>query len=89
MEQNEHIFGIHSVIEAIESGRTIDKLFMKKDLNGELATRLCHLAKDHGIAIQRVPVERLNRITRKNHQGVVALISAIDYCSLHQLVPTL
>ena len=86
---NEYIFGIHPVIEAIESGRTVDKLYMKKDLNGELAVRLQHLAKEHGIPVHRVPLERLNRFTRKNHQGVVALISAIDYTDLSVLVPTL
>lgn len=89
MEHNDYIFGIHSVIEAIEAGRTVDKLFMKKDLNGELATRLCRLARERGIPVQRVPVERLNKITRKNHQGVVGIVAAVDYCRLSDVVPTL
>ncbi|MDE6135771.1 MAG: 23S rRNA (guanosine(2251)-2'-O)-methyltransferase RlmB [Muribaculaceae bacterium] len=89
MESNEYIFGIHPVIEAIESGRTVDKLYVKKDLNGELAVRLIKLAKSMGIPVQRVPLERLNKITRKNHQGVIALMSEISYHKLDQLVPTL
>lgn len=89
MDSNDYIFGIHSAIEAIESGRTIDKLFIKKDLHGDLAVRLCHLAKDHRIPVQRVPVERLNKITRKNHQGVVAQIAAVAYYRLADIVPTL
>ncbi len=89
MDKTDYIFGIHSVIEAIDSGRTIDKIFIKKDLNGELATRLTQLARTHHIAIQRVPVERLNRITRKNHQGVVALTAAVDYASLGNVMPML
>ncbi len=88
MEQSDYIFGLHSVLEAIEAGRTIDRLLLKKDLNGELATRLCHLARAKGIAMQRVPVEKLDRITRKNHQGVIARMAAIDYCSLGSIVPT-
>lgn len=89
MDTSDYIFGIHSVLEAIEAGRTIDKILIKKDLNGELATRLTQLARAHHIAIQRVPVERLNKITRKNHQGVIAQIAAIDYSDLATLLPTL
>lgn len=54
MESSDYIFGIHSAIEAIESGRTVDKLLIKKDLNGELAQRLLKLAKAHMIPVQRV-----------------------------------
>ena len=89
MESSDYIFGIHSAIEAIESGRTIDKLLIKKDLNGELAQRLLKLAKAHLIPVQRVPVEKLNRITRKNHQGVIALLSAVTYQKLEHVVPQL
>ncbi|MCH5220825.1 MAG: 23S rRNA (guanosine(2251)-2'-O)-methyltransferase RlmB [Muribaculaceae bacterium] len=89
MDSNEYIFGIHSAIEAIEAGRTIDKLFIKKDMHGDLAVRLCHLAKSHDIPVQRVPVERLNKITRKNHQGVVAMISAVAYYKLADIVPAM
>ena len=62
---------------------------MKKDLNGELAARLVKLAKTYGIPVQRVPMERLNKITRKNHQGVIALMSEITYHRLDQLMPML
>lgn len=89
MDQNDYIFGIHSVLEAIDSGRTIDKIFIKKDINSELASRLTQLARSRHIAIQRVPVERLNKITRKNHQGVVAQVAAVDYASLGNIMPTL
>lgn len=89
MESSDYIFGIHSAIEAIESGRTIDKLFVKKDLNGDLAIRLIRMAKEHHIPVQRVPVERLNKITRKNHQGVIAQIAAVDYYKLTDIVPSL
>ena len=89
MENSDYIFGIHSAIEAIEAGRTVDKLLIKKDLNGELAIGLIHLAKDYGIPVQRVPVEKLNRITRKNHRGVIGFMSAVAYYSLEDILPAM
>lgn len=89
MESSDYIFGLHPVLEAIQAGRTIDKIFLKKDLHGDLAIRLTHLAKDHDIPVQRVPVERLNKITRKNHQGVIAQTSAVAYHRLGDIVPQL
>lgn len=89
MEPSDYIYGIRAVIEAIREGRQIDKLFIKKDLTGELASELFSLMREHKIVAQRVPVERLNRITRKNHQGVIAMLSAVDYYNLGNLVSTL
>lgn len=89
MEASDYIFGLRPVIEAIEAGKEIDKIYIKKDLSGDLATELFRLIKDHRIVTQRVPLERLNRITRKNHQGVVAMLSAVTYARLDYLVPQL
>lgn len=89
MEKNEFIFGIRAVIEAIEAGKEIDKVLIKKDFQGELANELLGLLKLHKIPSQRVPVQRIDRITRKNHQGVVAMLSAITYHRLEHLVPQL
>lgn len=89
MERNEFIFGIRAVMEAIEAGKQIDKIFIKKDLSGELATELLELVRRHRIVTQRVPVQRIDKITRKNHQGVVAILSAITYHRLDHLVPAL
>lgn len=81
------IFGLHAIIEAIEAGKTIDKLLLKKDLSGDLARTLIILARERGIMIQRVPVEKLNRLTRKNHQGVVAILAAVNYYKVEQVLP--
>ncbi len=89
VDKNDYIFGIRAVIEAIESGKSIDKVLVKKDLSGDLARELFEVIKRHGILMQRVPQERLNRITMKNHQGAVALISPIVYHKLDNLVPQL
>lgn len=89
MQSNEYIFGLRAIIEAIQSGKEIDKVFLKKDLRGELATELTDLLRANRIVFQRVPVEKLNRITRKNHQGAIALISAVTYHKLEYIVPQL
>ena len=62
-----YIYGIRAVMEALNAGKTIDKLIVKRDLKGDLAHELLEMARQRGIYTQRVPIERLNRITRKNH----------------------
>lgn len=83
------IFGLRPVIEAVKAGKEIDKILIKKDLSGTNAPELFSLIKENGIVVQRVPVEKLNRLTRKNHQGVVAFLSAVSYYRLDTLVPQL
>ena len=85
--QKEIIFGIRAVTEAIQSGQELERIFFRKDLRGELSAQLFNLAKKAGIPTQYVPGEKLNRFTRKNHQGIVALISPILYYDLEKLVP--
>ena len=90
MEPTDYIFGLRPVMEAINADKEIDKIFISKDLQGELAAELNALLRGRrDIVVQRVPVERLNRITRKNHQGVIAILSAITYETLSNLVPML
>lgn len=89
MDSSDYIFGIRAVMEAIEAGKDIDKLLIKKDLNGELASELFGMIRANRILSQRVPLERLNKITRKNHQGVIAVLSAVTYHRLDNLVPQL
>lgn len=89
MDNSDFIFGIHPVIEAIEAGRTIDKIYVKKELGSDTASRLFSLAREHRIPLLRVPAERLDRYTRRNHQGVVAMLSAVEYHRLGMIVPEL
>ncbi len=88
-KQKDIIFGIRAVTEAIQSGQELEHVFFRKGLQGDLAAELLSHARKSGVPIQFVPVEKLNRFTRKNHQGVVALISPILYHDLEQLVPGL
>ncbi|MCW3785449.1 23S rRNA (guanosine(2251)-2'-O)-methyltransferase RlmB [Plebeiibacterium sediminum] len=77
--KSDFLFGIRSVIEAIHSGKEIEKVLVKKGLQGELYEELIETMKEARISWQTVPVERINRATRKNHQGVIAFVSAITY----------
>ncbi len=89
-EKNEqYIYGIHAVLEAIEAGKEIDRLLVKKDLSSQLAHDVLDAARAHDVPVQRVPVERINRITRKNHQGVIAMLAAVTYYRVEQIVPML
>ena len=86
---NEMIFGVRAVIEALQAGKEIDKILIKRDIQSDLSKELFAALKGTTIPVQRVPIERLNRITNKNHQGVVAFISPVTYQLTEQLVPFL
>ena len=85
MEQN-LIFGIRPVAEAVESGRQIEKLYIRKGAEGSLMQELKDLCMRHRLRWQEVPVEKLNRLTRGNHQGVVAQTAAIAYVELTDIL---
>ncbi|SHI89203.1 23S rRNA (guanosine2251-2'-O)-methyltransferase [Arenibacter nanhaiticus] len=80
------IFGIRAIIEAINAGKTLDKVFIQKGLKGDLIKELETLIRKNGIGFSYVPIEKLNRLTRGNHQGVVASISPIAFYELEELV---
>ncbi|WP_452222889.1 23S rRNA (guanosine(2251)-2'-O)-methyltransferase RlmB [Lacinutrix chionoecetis] len=86
MKDTTQIFGLRAVIEAINAEETIDKVFLQKGLKGELFNELEALLRKKGINSSYVPVEKLNRLTKNNHQGVVAQISPIAFHDLDELV---
>ena len=86
MIDNTQIFGLRAIIEAINAKETIDKVFLQKGLKGELFNELEALLRQKGINSSYVPVEKLNRLTKNNHQGVVAQISPIEFQDLDALV---
>lgn len=89
LEKTDYVYGLRAVIEAIESGQEIDKVLVSKDLKGDLARELMQTIKSHGVLVQKVPIEKIDRITRRNHQGALAILSAITYDSLANIVPQL
>lgn len=80
------IYGLRPVIEAIETEKQIEKLYVKKGAEGQLMADLRDLCYRSRIRYQEVPVEKLNRLTRGNHQGVVAVIAPIEYVGLEDIL---
>jgi len=83
------IYGIHPILEAIKSGKEIEKVFIRQGMRNEHIFELQQLVTQQSIPMQYLPEESLNRITRKNHQGIVALISPIEYQNIEAIVPSL
>lgn len=82
-----YIFGFRVIIEAINAGKTISKVYIQKGLSGHLFSELNSLIKKHNIPSSFVPVEKLNTLTKhQNHQGVVASISAVDFHQLEDVI---
>lgn len=88
-KESEMIFGIRAVIEAIDAGKTLDKVLVRRDMNSNIGRELMEKLSNTQTQIQKVPVEKLNQFTDKNHQGVIAFLSPIDFCSLDTLIPSL
>ena len=85
--QTSIIFGIRAIIEAIDNGNTISKIYLQKELRGNLFSELNTLVKRHGISSSQVPVEKLDRLSKyNNHQGAVAQISPIEFYDLEELI---
>ncbi len=82
-ETDDLVYGIQSVIETLRSEQQVDKLYMEKEMSNP---DIQNLAFQNRVTIQRVPVEKLDRLTRKNHQGVVCLVAAIQYVKLSNVL---
>lgn len=89
MIQEKMIYGVHAVREALESATELDKIYLKKGTKTDETAHIVRLASEAGVPVLQVPVERLNRFTRKSHQGVIALLSPITYTPLEEMVASL
>lgn len=85
--QEQYIFGIHAIREALDAGKEVDRVLLKKGPPSELLKGLLGELRRLNIPVQQVPVEKLNRITRKNHQGIIAWLSQISYSKLEHVLP--
>ena len=86
MQKTTQIYGLRAIIEAVNSNEEIDKVFLQKGLKGDLMKELEGLLRRNEINMVYVPVEKLNRLTKNNHQGAVANISPISFHTLEDLV---
>ena len=80
------VFGIRPVAEAVEARRQIERIYVRRGAEGQLMNELRDLCFRHRIRIQEVPVEKLNRLVKGNHQGVVAQMASIEYVGLEDLL---
>ncbi len=80
------IIGRQPLVEALQSGKAIDKILLQKNANGEVVQQIRALSREHNIPIQLVPVEKLNGLTKANHQGVIAFVALVQYLDLQQVI---
>lgn len=87
-DENEFVFGLRAIIETIKSGKDIDKLLLSTDADkdSEIMKELILLLRERGIPYSRVPVQRLDKLTSKNHQGAICFVSAVNFASLDNVV---
>ncbi|MBT3207381.1 MAG: 23S rRNA (guanosine(2251)-2'-O)-methyltransferase RlmB [Bacteroidetes bacterium] len=89
MAKSTEIYGIRTTIEAIKSGKILNKVLIKKGLRSTIFSELFDLVKKYEIPYQYVPIEKLNRITNANHQGIVADVSVIEYQKIENVLPAI
>ena len=87
--EKEMVFGIRAIIEAIDAGKTLDKILLRRDMTSTIGKELLKKLMGTTTPVQKVPVEKLNQYTDKNHQGAIAFLSPIEFCNVETLVPTL
>ncbi len=87
MDQKQKIYGIHPVKEALDEGTPINKVYIQKDIHNERIGEIIELLKKYKVPFQFVPREKLNRLTSKVHQGIIALTSPVDFESIEQVLP--
>lgn len=90
MENEQHIiFGVRPIIEAINAGKEIDKLYIQRDIKGSGLSELRNAIKKAKIPFSHVPIQKLNRHTKSNHQGVIGFISPITLQKIEDIIPSL
>ncbi len=83
------IYGTHAILEALQDCKPIDQILIKKQSDNEQIREIIFLAKKQHVTIKSVPIEKLNKITRKAHQGIIAFTSPIEFQDIEQIVPNL
>ena len=83
------LFGIHPVMEALKAGKELECVFIQSGLRGQGFQELTKLIAEKKTVVKHVPIQKLNQFTRSNHQGVVAIVSEIDYQPLEEIVASI
>lgn len=80
------VIGLQAVMEALQSGRQLDRIYITKDVKGMMAEEILSLAKRHQVPVNKVPVEKLNGFNINNHEGCVALLAKVQYQNLQDVI---
>ncbi|MDP1844266.1 MAG: 23S rRNA (guanosine(2251)-2'-O)-methyltransferase RlmB [Sediminibacterium sp.] len=86
LKQSSMIIGRQPLVEALQSGKAIDKILLQKNASGEVVHSIRALAREYNVPLQLVPIEKLNGLTRANHQGVIAIAALVKYLDLQQVI---
>lgn len=86
VKQSSLIIGRQPLVEALQTGKAIDKILLQKNATGDVINTIRKLARDQNVPIQLVPVEKLNGMTKANHQGILAFVARVQYMDLQQVI---
>jgi len=89
VNKDNYIFGFRAIEETIKAGKSVDKILFRKGIKNELFSEIFQIVREMGIPYQFVPQQKLDRITKKNHQGVIAFIAPIEFHDIEQVLPNL
>ena len=81
------IYGRHPIMDTLQSGGSIDKIFLQKNISKDFDAEIRKACREYGVPMQYVPKEKLNRLTSKTHQGIVGFLSLVEYKKLEDLIP--
>lgn len=88
-QKSDLVFGIHPILEGLQSGKNFDKILILNSLRSDQAKDIMAIARERGISLNKVPQQKLDRVTRKNHQGVIGFIAPIEFQDIEDIIPEL
>lgn len=83
------IFGKHPLLEALDAGKTVEKIYLQQGSRGAQIDQILTFARKRNIPVQMMPLPGMNRLTRKNHQGVIAYLALVDYYLIDDVLPAI
>jgi len=87
IDKEKLIYGRHPIMDAIDNGQSIDKIMLSKSVKGEFEKDLRRICKERNIPLHIVPKDRIDSVTRKNHQGVVGFLAYVEYQLIEDVFP--
>lgn len=88
-QKSDIVFGIHPILEGLQSDKNFDKILILNTLRTDQAKEIIEIARERGISLNKVPQQKLDRVTRKNHQGIIGFIAPIEFQNIEEIIPNL